>query len=53
MRLAKALLDSGEWEVVEEFLEFCSDFWDSDELDHWMEQVAVREMPLFEFNLWY
>ena len=53
MRLAKALLEAGEWGVVEEFLELCSEFWDGDELDWWTDQVEDREMPFFEFNLWY
>lgn len=53
MRLAMALLEAGEWNVVGEFLEQCSNFWDSDELDCWTDQVEDREMPFFEFNLWY
>ena len=55
MSLAKELLDTGEWEVVLEYLELCGKFWEggSETLPVWKEQVKRNEIPEFGANLNY
>ena len=53
MRLARELLEKGEFEVVATYLDLCSEFWDSDRLDTWRATVAAGEIPNFGTNLGY
>lgn len=57
MSLAKDLLEIGEREVVLEYFELCSRFWDSDRaedtLDRWGVQAVAGRIPDFGANLYY
>jgi len=57
MALAKALLEIGEREVVLEYFELCSKFWNSDrakdKLDKWGVLAAAGRIPDFRANLDY
>ncbi|MCC6511060.1 MAG: hypothetical protein IT423_18305 [Pirellulaceae bacterium] len=55
MLLAKVLLDRGEYEAVECYIDQCGLFWDSgkEELATWRSQVRVRQIPDFGANLFY
>ena len=57
MALAKALLEIGEREIVLEYFELCSKFWNSDrakdELDKWGVLAAAGRIPDFRANLDY
>ena len=50
MVLALELLERGEFGVVGEYLELCSEFWQDDNLDAWRTAVAARKMPDFGSN---
>lgn len=53
MVLALELLRRDEFDVVSEYLELCSDFWEDDDLDAWRSTVAAGEIPDFGSNLVY
>ncbi len=55
MSLAKELLELGERDVVIEYLDLCSTFWESgsDTLVQWKEEIARGELPAFGANLVY
>ena len=57
MGLAKALLEIGEREVVLEYFELCSKFWNSDrakdKLDKWSALATAGRIPYFSANLDY
>ncbi len=57
MALAKALLEIGEREVVLEYFELCSKFWNTDrardKLDKWGVLAAAGRIPDFRANLVY
>lgn len=53
MALANDLLHCGETEVVLEYFELCSQFWDTDELADWTVLVAGGRTPDFGANLSY
>ena len=55
MTLARALLEKNEREVVLQYFELCSKFWEmgQDQLKRWSEQVRKGEAPDFEANLAY
>lgn len=51
MTLALELLEENEFEVVSEYLELCSEFWEDERLDQWKAQVKAGQVPSFIFNL--
>ncbi len=55
MLLAKALLERGEFETVELYLEHCKAFWDlgSPSLDNWINDVRNHKIPDFGANIEY
>ncbi len=55
MRLAKALLEKGEKDVVLEYFERCRKFWEmgNDQLAAWADSVKKGEIPGFGANLNY
>ena len=57
MALAKELLEIGESEIVLEYFELCSKFWNTayakEDLSRWSEQVAAGDIPNFGANLVY
>ena len=57
MALAKELVELGEREIVLEYFELCSKFWDTDhakdKLRRWSEQVTSGRIPDFGANLIY
>ena len=55
MRLAKALLEKGEKDVVLEYFDRCSKFWEmgNDRLEAWATSVKKGEIPEFGANLNY
>lgn len=53
MRLALALLQRGESQVVLEYFELCGKFWPSPMLDEWRDQVRAGEIPDFAASLSY
>lgn len=55
MLLAKSLLDRGEFETVELYLEQCKSFWEmgTTTLDNWIGEVRAHKIPDFSANLNY
>ena len=57
MALAKELVELGEREIVLEYFELCSKFWNTDsakdKLRVWSKQVAEGRIPDFGANLIY
>ncbi len=53
MSLALELLEAGERDVVLEYFELCSKFWDREELDVWTKEVKEGRIPGFGANLRY
>lgn len=53
MRLAQALLDAGEKQVVLDYFSLCAKFWESPLLKQWRQQVEAGETPDFDANLQY
>ena len=55
MLLAKALLERGEFETVEVYLEHCRSFWEkgTERLDAWIREVHDHRIPDFGANIEY
>ncbi|MFV1965372.1 MAG: tetratricopeptide repeat protein, partial [Pirellulaceae bacterium] len=53
MTLAKELLEKGEKEIVLEFFQLCSKFWERDRLKQWADDVEKGRVPKFGGNLLY
>ena len=53
MSLALSLLEKGEFEVVSEYFELCSVFWQRPKLDEWKLDVKSGRVPDFGANLLY
>ncbi len=55
MLLAKALLEHGEFETVELYLEHCKSFWTlgTVTLEDWIRQVRDHNIPDFGANIEY
>ena len=53
MRLARELVERGEREVVLEYFDLCSRFWNPDTLGAWADVVAAGRTPDFGANLLY
>ena len=51
MSLALELLKENEFEVVSEYLELCSEFWEDERLDQWKAEVKTGQIPSFSYNL--
>ncbi len=53
MKLAKALLDKGERNVVLQYLSLCRAFWEKgrERLDQWAQDIAAGKSPDFSFNM--
>lgn len=46
-RLARELMQHGEWIAIGEYLRGVRTFWDSEDLDGWLVQIERREQPNF------
>lgn len=53
MALAKELLERGEREVVLQYFDLCSRFWENPKLKQWAEEVRQGKIPDFGANLNY
>ena len=53
MMLAKELLEKGERDVVLEYFQLCSKFWNHHRLDKWVALVQEGKIPNFRGNLYY
>ena len=53
MLLAKELLEKGEKDVVQEYFDLCSKFWDREELNEWEAVIEKGQIPDFGANLRY
>lgn len=46
-RLARELVTHGQWAVVSAYLHGCRAFWDREEIDGWLAELAERRIPEF------
>ena len=53
MSLAKELADRGERDTVITYLELCRSFWQSPQLNQWIQTLKDGKVPNFGANLTY